>query len=90
MFTNSSSAPSFLSRLQGSTTASPYGIESVVNVQKLSNQGITAEQKSTIDYIYLSSSNPLPKCTIPGMPSWFYLDQNNLNTYQATAIAQCS
>ena len=41
----STSAPSFLDRLQGINTANANGIESLVNLQELSSRGISVQQK---------------------------------------------
>lgn len=85
-YTASTQAPSFLNRLEGSTAASPHGIESLVNLPELSKQGITVTDKSVVDYIYFSGSNP-QSYRITGMPSWFRLDQAHLATYGAEALA---
>ena len=76
----SSLAPSFLDRLQGKFSASPYGIESLVYLPKLSAQGIPTLTKSGVDYIYFSGSNPA-YTSVSGMPSWFYLDNPHLAVY---------
>ena len=75
-YINNSLAPSFLDRLQGKLTPSPYGIESLVNLKELSDQGITVQSKSCVDYIYFSGSNP-QVYTIAGMPSWFRIDNQS-------------
>lgn len=81
----SSAAPSYLNRLQGSYIADPNGIESFAYIPQLSNQGITIQDKSTIDYIYFSSNNPT-SCRITGMPSWFKIDQAHLADYNLTGL----
>ncbi len=84
-YTNSTLAPSFLDRLEGKTSASPHGIESLVNLAKLSLQGITIQDKSVVDYIYFSSQNPAACNVQPsGMPAWFKLDNSHLTTYQVS------
>ncbi|MEK6899173.1 MAG: hypothetical protein AABW79_03695 [Nanoarchaeota archaeon] len=80
-------SPSYLNRLQGNFSADPNGIESIVNLQKLSSAGIVISQKSGIDYIYFSPQTPTAH-RITGTPSWFYLDDAHLDTYQASALAQ--
>lgn len=82
-YKSSPAGPSFLDRLEGKTSANPNGIESLVNLAKLSSQGIPTQDKSVVDFIYFSSLNP-PKCNVlpAGMPSWFKLDENHLPTYQ--------
>ena len=80
----SAQAPSFLNRFEGNITAnSIYGIESLVDIQNLQSKGLQTQQKSIIDYIYFSSSNP-SFCHVAGMPNWFYLDDSNLAAYNAT------
>jgi hypothetical protein len=73
-------APSFLDRLEGRMTPNEHGIESLVNLPKLSSQGIDIKEKSVVDYIYFSSSYPSSR-NINGMPSWFRLDEDHLETY---------
>jgi hypothetical protein len=85
-YANSSDAPSFLYRLQGLTSASPQGIESIVNTQKLSQQGLIVEDKSVVDHIYFSSQNPATS-QITGMPAWFKLDQGHVDFYQARNLS---
>lgn len=79
----SSSAPSFLDRLQGINAPNSNGIESLVNLDRLADAGISVRQKSVVDYVYFSSSNP-SFCQVNGMPSWFLLDNENGHfvTYQ--------
>lgn len=81
----STNAPSFLNRLEGSSVADANGIESLVNLAELSSKGISVQQKSVVDYIYFSSSNP-GSCTVSpaGMPSWFRLDSNHTSVYQVS------
>lgn len=80
-------APSYLDRLEGKTTPNIYGIESMVNLQKLSGAGIVISQKSVVDYIYFSSQNPSAH-RISGTPSWFYLDDAHASTYGAGSLIQ--
>lgn len=83
-YINSTDAPSFIDRLEGNLgVSSPNGIESLVNIPRLQAQGIATQEKSIVDHIYFSNSNP-SWCHIAGQPSWFYLDTNSLTTYQAT------
>jgi hypothetical protein len=76
-------APSFIDRLEGKKTANANGngIESFVDLEKLSNQGIHVEQKSNIDYIYFSNDNPAPIYGISGMPYWFKIDDAHVDKY---------
>ena len=76
----STTAPSFLDRLEGKNTANENGIESLVYLPKLSQQGIAVEQKSVVDYIYFSIQNPSSQ-QVAGMPGWFRLDSEHLSIY---------
>jgi len=78
-------APSFIYRLEGKKEASEYGIESFVYIPELSAQGLPVYEKSCIDYIYFSSSNPT-SYKIQGMPDWFFLDNEHLEKYQVDKL----
>ena len=80
-YLSSTNAPSFLNRLSGNFSASEYGIESFVNLGELSIQGVSINEKSTLDYVYFSNSNPSPLCTVSGMPVWFRIDSSNAIRY---------
>lgn len=84
-YKTSNQAPSYLNRLQGSSEASEFGIESLVYIPQLSNQGITIQDKSIVDYIYFSSSFPVA-CRITGTPNWFKIDQAHLPQYNLTGL----
>ncbi len=84
-YTESTLAPSFLDRLQGQTTASPYGIESLVNLNELSSRGVAVRDKSVVDYIYFGSQTPVT-AQVQGMPSWFKLDQPHWSLYQVSNL----
>ena len=83
-YTQSTLAPSFLNRLQGSSTSSPHGIESFVNLQVLSSKGIAAQDKVNVDHIYFSSQYPSPTCTVPGTPSWAKIEPAHLSAVYNT------
>ncbi len=84
-YISSTTAPSFLKRLQGVNTASEFGVESLVNLQELSSQGISIQDKSVVDYIYFSGSDPTSCSASPlGMPSWFKLDSPHLSVYEVS------
>lgn len=84
-YTAHSDAPSFLNRLQGLTTRDLNGIESLVNLQKLSQSGVNVKDKTVVDYIYFSTDNPTACNVLPaGMPSWFKLDSDHLSLYNVT------
>lgn len=72
----SNSSPSFLDRLEGVNAPNVNGIESFVYLPSLTAQGVSTSDKSVIDYIYFSSSNP-PHFSVTGMPSWFGIDNED-------------
>ena len=76
----STTAPSFLNRLQGKTQGNENGIESLVYLPKLAQQGISIREKSVVDYIYFSTENPSSQ-QVTGMPDWFRLDSEHLSIY---------
>jgi hypothetical protein len=80
-------APSFLKRMQGDLSADPEGIESLVDIDALSQQGITIQEKNVADHIYFSLDNP-SSSHVTGMPSWFTLDDPHLTKYGAMALKQ--
>jgi hypothetical protein len=71
-----STAPSFLMRIEGNISASPYGIESLINLQKMIDQGIEVEERSVVDHIYWSNKS-INSYHIDKMPSWFMMDDEN-------------
>lgn len=76
----SQTAPSFLNRLEGDFSNSTYGIESLVNVEGLTSQGLTAMDRSVVDYIYFGSQSTTNH-RINGTPDWFKLDDGHLEFY---------
>lgn len=86
-YSANSNAPNFLNRLEGDLSADENGIESFVNTQELSNQGLPVSTKSNIDYIYFSANNPV-YYSVSGMPSWFRIDAgaNHTTKYQVGGL----
>jgi len=68
-----SMAPSFLMRLEGDLSSSPYGIESLVDLQELIDQGESVNSRSVVDHIYWSNKS-VTSHDIDYMPSWFMMD----------------
>jgi len=66
-------APSFLMRLEGNLNASPYGIESLINLDELKQEKIGTEKRSVVDHIYWSNKSVL-SYKIKDMPAWFRMD----------------
>ena len=84
-FYSNASAPSFLMRLEGNLSASPFGMESLVNVPNLQVQGISPISKSVVDYIYLSNIS-VTSHRVNNTPSWFYMDDGNAAKYQVAGM----
>ena len=84
-YTENQNAPNFIKRLQGDLSSDPNGIESLVDLSLLSQQGFPTQQKSVVDYIYFSNNNP-PVSQVSGMPSWFYIDDGHKVKYNVTII----
>lgn len=83
----STSAPSFLDRLQGNLSANQNGIESLVNPQNLVDQGISVQYKSVVDYIYFSSDNP-QKYQVPSVSNLILDDEDgHLEMYNVSGVA---
>jgi len=79
-YINSTDGPSFLMRLEGNLSSSIYGVESLINLQKVSDQGFTIEEKSVRDHVYFSEENPDIFCDESNVfPSWFRIeDEDNV------------
>jgi len=84
LYREDSDAPSFLDRLEGKTSSNLNGIESLVDLEEFSKQGLQTKDKSAVDHIYFSSNNPQAS-NVQGMPSWFKLDNVHISKYNATA-----
>ncbi len=90
-YAESKSAPNFIMRLQGNLNSSEYGIESLVNLDRLAANDIPTSTKTCVDYIYFSTQNP-PYWNVQGMPSWFRLDnmsvdgKTHLEKYQVEGL----
>ena len=80
-------APSFLMRLTGNLSASPYGIESLVNLEDFSDQGLPTKARSAVDYIYFGNQ-ATTDFYIENMPSWFKVDQDHLQTYEVQDLTK--
>jgi len=81
----STDAPSFIDRLEGNLGQNIYGVESLVNLQKFTFQGLPIHDKSVVDHIYFSESDPT-NYNIQEMEPWFKLDDAHLATYNASGL----
>jgi hypothetical protein len=96
LYIASATAPSFLMRLEGNfSTSSCCGIESLVDVDKMTAQGIPARSMSIVDYVYFGTRTTANLCinnskAEPDMPSWFRLDSDDfhISTYQISAVSK--
>ena len=79
-YIQSNTSPNYLMRLQGIISNSSTGIESLVNIKKFQDQGITAQDRSAVDYIYFGTQSTT-NYRINGTPVWFKLDSGHLETY---------
>ena len=72
-----SDAPSYLMRFENNLGSSSYGIESLVNSQERINAGLSALDRSAVDYIYFGTQ-VTTNCKINNPSySWFKLDTPN-------------
>ena len=89
-YINSTRAPSFLMRYSNNLSNSTYGIESMVNIQDISQKGLPLHSsRSIIDFIYFNGSdNTAQSCNFTGLPGWIALDNETivLDWYQTSRI----
>ncbi len=83
-------APTFLMRLEGNLSASPFGIESLINLNGFIEQGIPISERSAVDYIYFSNVTHTPNriwnmSTLPDW-NWFRLDNSSLGRYECGSL----
>jgi len=82
-----SDAPSFIMRFYANLSSSPYGIESIVNIPSINDQGLPVDENApVIDYKYFSGDYNANACDIENMPSWFKLETTDLNSYNLTGF----
>jgi hypothetical protein len=86
-YKESTDAPSFVMRIYNNLSSSPYGIESIVNLQRIYEQGLVVnEDAPVIDYKYFSGLYTANACDIQNMPSWFKFETTDLNTYNLSGL----
>ncbi|MFH1641419.1 MAG: hypothetical protein ABIC04_00810 [Nanoarchaeota archaeon] len=86
-YTSSTDGPSFLQRLEGNFTSSEFGIESLVNLKKLNDQGLQVDTSSSVvDYHYWNSDGN-GDYRINFTPSWFRLDFDHLAVYEVESLS---
>ena len=80
-------APSFLMRLENNLSSSPYGIESMVNLKKVSDFGLPIDtDASIIDYLYWNGNND-GDYRINNTADWVRLDFAHLENYNLTEVS---
>lgn len=84
-YAENTNAPSFLMRFEGDLSSSPYGIESMVNIEELEDQGIGGISKTTLDYLYWGTTGTTDY-QVTGMPIWYYIDSGHETKYQVTGL----
>jgi len=88
-YIESTTAPSFLMRLEGNLSNSSQGIESLVNLDEFILQGIPQKSRSSVDYIYFGNDT-INSCIVNETYSsypWFRLDNdaepnNHIDEYE--------
>lgn len=86
-YTFNQQAPSFLMRFENNLSNSPYGIESLVNLRKLNEQGLDINSgSSVVDYYYWAGIGN-GEYRVELTPGWFRLDEFHLEKYQVTQLA---
>lgn len=78
-------SPSFLMRFKGDLGNSSFGIESLVNLEEFQEQGLAIKDRSIVDHVYFGTKSTT-NYRINNTPEWFKIDQDHLDTYQATNI----
>lgn len=82
-----SDAPSFVMRFYNDLSSSPYGIESIVDIQTVSDQGLELyTDRPVIDYKYFSGAYIADVCNVYNMPLWFKIESSDLLTYNLTVL----
>lgn len=86
----STSAPSFLQRFSNNISPSPFGIESIVNIETFSDQELTVySDRIKVDYMYFNDESVGTLiCNISTVPeSWkVILPYDRLNLYNLSGI----
>lgn len=85
----STRAPDFLMRFENNYSASPYGIESFVDINDLAAQNLPIDQNAVkIDYIYFNNLATDKICNVQNVPSdyYFIVPSNRISTYDLTNL----
>ena len=83
----SEQAPSFLQRYEGNNTPHEQGIQSLINPELLSAQGITIyDDRSLVDHLYFFEPGSADWCDIQGLPVYFKIDDDNKVFYDLEGL----
>jgi len=88
-YTENTLAPSFLMRLEGNFSSSPYGIESIVYIPELLYQGVGYDSsRSIVDYVLFTNITGYEEkaCNVQNMPAWFRIDLNHTVKYEVNKL----
>jgi hypothetical protein len=88
-YVENSLAPSFLMRLKGNFSSSPYGIESLVNTKELQIQDVDySSSKSIVDYVLFTNVTGYDNvsCSFDYLPSEIKLDANHTSFYEVNGL----
>lgn len=79
-------SPSFLQRFENDTAPHPYGIESIVDVNVISDQDVAVyADRTKVDWMYFNNIEPAVKvCVVENVPvsHYFVIDTNRTDLYQ--------
>ncbi len=96
-YIESTEAPNYLQRFTGDLSPDEFGIESIVYLPALSDQGLVVNNDSSVvDHIYFSNSgynDSLDRCSIQNLiysPDWFRLDEDHLKLYEVENLTYSS
>ncbi|MFH1591720.1 MAG: hypothetical protein ABIC95_07405 [archaeon] len=89
-YRNNSQGPSFLDRMEGNLSASPHGIERLLNLQEFLIQDVEIEEFSVVDWMYFRGINDTTY-QIEGVSdqtgyTWFVLDLNATYRYDCDQL----
>ena len=88
LYINSTGGPSYVMRLSGNLSGSPYGIESLVNLRRFEDMLLEVKERSCVDYVYFSNES-VTSYLINNTYNWFRLDNasDHLRIYQVEHLA---
>ncbi|MBN2454475.1 hypothetical protein JXB11_02925 [Candidatus Woesearchaeota archaeon] len=87
MYANSS-GPSYLMRLEGNLGNSSVGIESIVRLPDLQEQGLPVYERSCVDYIYFGNDTPEIYVINNTFEDWLRIDDAHLEKYRVEGVAE--